>query len=172
MKKFYIVLLLSLIPAVSFAHFPTGWIGTWERDLIIHTQPGDRNQVLKMKLVIRESPQVDVLHWDIWYDDNNGGTWRNYNLVGNNPESGIYKMDELNSITLDMFYFNDIFYSMYSIGKAIITVEYALKDEKIFFEITAANNEGEKTGGLEDIPEVTNYPVRTVQKATLTKITN
>ncbi len=169
MKKIFVFLLFSLIPAVPFAQFPTGWIGSWEGDLIIHSQPGDRNQVIKMKLVIRESPQVDVHHWDIWYDDNIGGTWRNYNLVGNNSESGIYKMDELNSITLDMFYFNDTFYSMYSIGKAILTVEYALKDEKIYFEITAANNQGEITGGEGDMPEVTNYLVRTVQKATLTK---
>ena len=170
MKKFLLIFFITVIPAISFAQFPNGWIGTWEGDLIIHSQPGDKNQVIKMKLSIQESPQVGVRLWNIWYDDNNGGSWRNYNLVGDDPESGIYKMDELNSITLDMFYFNDTFYSMYSIGKAIITVEYALKDEKIYFEITSANNEGETTGGTEDIPEVTNYPVRTVQKAILTKV--
>lgn len=170
MKKFLLIFLTIVTPALSFAQFPNGWIGTWEGDLIIHSQPGDKNQVIKMKLSIQESPQVGVRLWNIWYEDNNGGSWRNYNLVGDDPESGIYKMDELNSITLDMFYFNDTFYSMYSIGKAIITVEYALKDEKIYFEITSANNQGETTGGTEDIPEVTNYPVRTVQKAILTKV--
>lgn len=170
MKKLILILLTIVIPVISFAQFPNGWIGTWEGDLIIHSQPGDRNQVIKMKLSIQESPQVGIRLWNIWYDDNNGGSWRNYNLVGDDPESGIYKMDELNSITLDMFYFNDTFYSMYSIGKAIITVEYALKDEKIYFEITSSNNEGETTGGTSDIPEVTNYPVRIVQKAILTKV--
>ena len=106
MKKASFLLFL-LIPFfvvnTSFAQFPDGWIGNWEGDLIIHSQPGDRNQVIKMKLSIQESQQIGVRLWDIWYDDNNGGTWRNYNLVGNNPESGRYKMDELNSISLDMF---------------------------------------------------------------------
>ncbi|MCB0720977.1 MAG: hypothetical protein KDC42_01630 [Ignavibacteriae bacterium] len=153
----------------SYAQFPNGWIGNWEGDLIAHNQPGDKNQVIKMKLSIQESPKVGVRLWNIWYDDNNGGAWRNYELVGDNPESGVYKMDELNSITLDMFYFNDAFYSMYAVGKALITVRYELKDEKIYFEVTSANIEGERTGGTEDIPEVINYPVRTVQKAVLTK---
>ncbi|MCB0474014.1 MAG: hypothetical protein KDC56_13215, partial [Flavobacteriaceae bacterium] len=132
MVKYVLIFIIFLIvTSNSYAQFPDGWLGTWEGDLIIHSQPGDRNMVIKMKLSIRESQLVAVRNWNIFYDDNNGGEWRNYNLIGDDPESGIYKMDEQNSIILDMFYFNDTFFSTYSVGKAIITVSYELKDEKI-----------------------------------------
>jgi len=168
--KFFLLLFLGtlLISNTSNAQFPSGWLGTWEGDLIIHSQPGDKNQVIKMKLSIQESPRVGVRLWNIFYDDNAGGSWRNYELVEVDQLTGHYVMDENNSIKLDMFLFNNVFYSMYSIGKAMITVRYELKDETILFEITSANNEGEITGGESDIPSVTNYPVRTIQKAVLT----
>ena len=169
--KFFLLLFLGtlLISNTSNAQFPSGWIGTWEGDLAIHSQPVDKNQVIKMKLVIAETADTDQITWKIFYDDYNGGSWRNYDLLTVDASTGHYVMDELNSIKLDMFYFNNVFYSMYSIGKAIITVRYELKESNILFEITSANNEGEVTGGEGDIPSVTNYLVRTVQKATLTK---
>lgn len=169
MRSALIIILFFIATKASLGQIPQQWIGTWEGDLAIHSQPGDKNRVIKMKLSIQESPRAGVILWGIFYDDNNGGSWRNYDLVTVDASTGHYVMDELNSIKLDMFYFNNVFYSMYSIGKAIITVRYELKENNILFEITSANNDGEVTGGEGDIPPVTNYLVRTVQKATLTK---
>jgi hypothetical protein len=124
-----------------------------------------------MKLHIMESPLKGTYYWRIFYNDNNGGSWRDYTLEVDSLEAGLFKLNEQNSIILNMFYFNDSFYSIYAVGKGLITARYELKDDKIYFEITSANTEGKSTGGVEDIPEVTDYPVHTVQKAVLT-ITN
>lgn len=167
---FSLFLLLSVFSLDSFAQFPDGWMGEWEGDLIIHSQPGDRNQVIKMKLEIIESPLYGIYYWRIFYDDNAGGSWREYTLEVDSIEAGQFRLNEHNSIVLDMFYFNDSFYSMYAVGKGLITARYELKDGKINFEITSANTEGKTTGGEGDVPDVTDYSVHTVQKATLTKI--
>ena len=169
MKSALLLITFFLITNISYGQIPSGWIGNWEGDLAIHTQPGDKNQVIDMKLSIQHSPRAGVTLWGIFYDDNNGGSWRNYELIEVDAKEGHYIMDELNSIKLDMFYFNNVFYSIFSVGKALITVRYELKDDIILFEITSANNDGEITGGEGDIPGVTNYAVRTIQKAILTR---
>lgn len=90
-------------------------------------------------------------------------------LRSNSLEAGLCRLNEQNSIILNMFYFNDSFYSMYAVGKGLITVRYELKDGNINFEITSANTVGKITGGEDEIPQVTDYPVHTVQKAVLNR---
>lgn len=151
------------------SEFPAGWLGEWKGKLIIYSENKVKSEVA-MELHIMNTDTDGHWKWTIVYGTGEMRQERPYELILVDKEKGKYKMDEKNSIILDITYANNTFYSTFNVEKNLITAIYRLEDKKIYFEIISSDMKSPLVTGQEgdDISIVESYPVNVTQKAVLT----
>lgn len=177
MKKymFFIILYLFIssagdnLKAQSVLNFPDGWIDRWTGTLYIYGE----NRIKEVYMELNIQPAEDTGHWKwtIIYGKGEFSQTRAYELILVDSAKGKYKMDEKNSIFLDVTYKNNSFFSTFEVEKNLITAVYSLIDNKIIFEIISSDMKAPLVTGQEgeDISTVISYPVTVVQRAELMK---
>lgn len=175
-KHFIIVLLLSLtLSATGFTFSKSNnplnplneWTGVWSGELDIKTSDGKSSKV-EMNLTISETETPGEWKWVTNYG---GSLTKDYILKAVDSENGIYKLDENNSIILDFYFTDNVFYSTFSVQKNILFSKYEFSNGEINFEVVSSpmhspnitGNENDESGPVDS------YPVYAVQKAVLKK---
>jgi hypothetical protein len=175
-KHLYSILFIVLIlftgkelSAQVTLNFPEGWIERWVGTLYIY---GEKNtKEIYMELKIEKAEEENHWKWTIIYGKGEFGQTRAYELILVDSAKGKYKMDEKNSIILDVSYKNNSFFSTFEVEKNLITAIYTQRDNTIFFEIISCDMKNPLVTGQEgeDISIVSSYPVTVVQRAELKK---
>ncbi len=173
MKKYWFLYFICvLFPLYTVADtIPQSWIGKWEGELVISTQP---EADIKMELEIIPFEKNDSsFHWNIYYKSPGNEDKREYELLAINQQKGFYKINEKNSIILDAYFHKNTLYAVFDVQDNLIHSIYRKTDKEIFFEIIMCKtNKYDITGGAENIPQVKTYPVQVVQHAILYKVKN
>ena len=97
---------------------------------------------------------------------------RNYTLVIKDKEKGIYEVDENNGIILPSKFSGNTLFSFFEVQGNLLSSRFAFYKDRLEFEILfiALKNKIKTGGTSEKIPEVTGYPISTIQSASLKKI--
>lgn len=167
---FPIIIIFFGLNRDSFAQsaFPEVWLGEWKGKLIIYSENKVKQEVA-MELHIRNTETDGHWKWIIIYGTGEFRQERHYELMLIDSAKGKYKMDEKNSIILDMTYANNTFYSTFNVEKNLITAIYRLEDKKIYFEIISSDMKSPLVTGQEgEVSTVESYPVNVTQRAVLT----
>ena len=179
MKKFQVIfaiLFFTILFLINFevignsvTDFPGGWLGKWTGKLLIYGE-GEPKEVY-MELNIKDAEDANHWKWTIIYGRGEFGQTRAYELILVDSVKGKFKMDEKNSIILDMTYRNNSFFSTFEVEKNLVTAIYTLIDNKIIFEIISSDMKNPLVTGNEgeEVSTVFSYPVTVVQKAELNK---
>jgi len=155
--------------------FPDTWEGNYKGDLMIYGVDSVKMQI-EMELKIKKTSNDSISDWTIIYHTKDKNDVRAYSLVLVDKQKGHYKIDEKNSIMLDVYLHNNlILTSFFEVMESTIIITYKKVDNNILFELIASKPEPvSKTGNTkfndEDIPEVLSFKVNGRQKAILKKV--
>ncbi|MFK8101825.1 MAG: hypothetical protein AB8G15_04855 [Saprospiraceae bacterium] len=161
---------LSLLQEDSLS-FPQTWEGIWVGELKIHNATG-LVQTLPMELHILPLDSADLYSWTIIYGEDKIKGKRDYLLVPVDPTQGHYLIDEQNSIGLDAFLLGEQFYQRFSVAGNMLLTSTALREGQLVWEIisgslTPVQVTGNTQRGDEEIPEVSAFPIKVLQRAIL-----
>lgn len=150
--------------------FPDNWLGTWKGTMEIQYSTGNYQEVA-CELYIEKTDTMDTWVWTIIYGEGETKQERKYELIAKDIEKGIYVIDEKNSIILDAFYANNTLISQFEVQNNLITSTYRKIDNIIYFQNLASNTKvSNKSGGEDTIPEVSSFPISSLQRAKLLRV--
>lgn len=158
----------------SNSGFPEAWLGTWTGELHIFSAKG-LMQKIPMGLEILKTDTPQVYTWNIIYGPDRASGLRPYRLKPVDPAKGHWVVDEGNNILLDTYLLGNELISAFSVqGGLLYTTSVLREDGKMDYVIYFGNDTpvSETGGGTyqgEEIPKVKSFPVKTLQKAVLTR---
>ncbi len=146
--------------------FPADWSGRWTGMLRIFSHG---RQVHRVPMQLTISPQGDSIRWAIQYDS---ADVRAYTLVAVDTASGLYVMDEHNSIRIETYLFGNKLIARYEVAGSDIVVTETLLGDELWFEVLASplapvSRTGDTVWQGDTIPPVKTYPVQVYQRARL-----
>lgn len=144
------------------------WQGVWKGNLEIWSTKTEKPQIVPMELHILPTDSAQKFIWKIVYNQEP----RNYILYAQNPEKGIFLLDEQNGIKMEMKLWQNLFVSTFEVENNLLVGTYRLQKKEIWFEILFyPKSNAQKTGNLPEqkIPEVVFYPSQVLQRAVLKK---
>lgn len=171
----FLILLVPGLNSISQANnqgaiqFPQDFVGTWDGELEIFFPGTDREpESVGFRFQIQPTEEEGQWHWRMQYA---GQQLRDYLLIEENAEMGLYKIDEGNSIVLDGQYANNMLLFNFGMGDATFFGRYIFqKKDEVVFEILTIRDEGSETGGDQGAPVVKNYNSVNFQTATLRRV--
>jgi hypothetical protein len=147
--------------------FPASWTGIW-KGTCHAVQPGGRTNSFAMELHILPTEEPQRMTWKLVYDAGDRRQERDYEIHAQDPAAGHYVVDEKNSILIDSYLVEDTLCCQYSVAGSLITVLYRKEGQRIQFKLISAGlDEASTTGGVEEVPDVSVYPVQIIQTAEL-----
>lgn len=158
------------------APFPESWTGNWSGTLDIFNARG-KVQSVPMTIEIHkiDTSSENRYTFGLIYGSKEAD-WRPYELVPVNPDKGLWKVDEKNSIVMESYLFGPKFLCWFTVqGNRILCTYEKTNDTTIIFEVvagleTAASTTGNtQTESGEEISEVKTFPVTAFQRAVLTR---
>jgi hypothetical protein len=174
--RFLLPVLLTLT-CVSFAtaQFPETWQGDWSGTLDIYNGAG-KVQSVEMTIEIHkiDTSTQGRYTFGLVYGSRDKD-WRPYELVPVSPETGIWKVDEKNSIMMESFMMGPKFLCWFVVQKSRVLCTYEkVDDSTMIFEVISGieanvSSTGNTTFNGETIPEVKTYPFSVFQRAVLKK---
>lgn len=155
-------------PSLSSSLEP--WLGTWSGTATNHRPDGSS---FDFPMVLEIGPiegSTDRYTWTITYGEGERRQVRPYELVIIDAASGLYAIDEKNSIVLDTVMLDGALYSQFEIEGVRLTSTYRLgpgSDEMTCEIVTGSTNPASTTGGSGDVSSVGLFPPRSLQRAVL-----
>jgi hypothetical protein len=151
---------------------PDEWIGKWAGTLEIYSLQG-KQQELPMELHIL--PRDSFYTYSIIYGPDKEEGLRDYLLKPVRPEMGWYKIDEQNTIEMDVYLLNGKMYSRFDVMGSLLLSTAEVKEGVMTYEIISGKLEPVRTTGNEtfegeDIPEVNAFPIQVRQVAYLRRL--
>ena len=167
------LLLFSTILIFGQTNFPAAWQGEWTGTLEIIYSTG-KVQELPMELHILPIDTSENFSWTIIYGEDREAGKRSYELVTLDAAKGLYAIDEKNSIQMEAYLLGGKFYQWFEVNGSLITTATWLDGEDLAWELVSGSIEPvSATGGQEvngeKIPTVKTFPVKTLQRARLTR---
>ena len=152
--------------------FPEDWVGKWAGTLEIYSLEGKQRE-LPMELHIL--PVDSFYTYSIIYGEDKVAGLRDYLLKPVRPEMGWYKIDEQNTIEMDVYILNGKMYSRFDVMGSLLLSTAELKDGVMSYEIISGKLEAIRTTGNEtfegeEIPEVKSFPIQVRQIAYLKRM--
>ncbi len=168
---------LAIISCFSLANaqFPETWQGDWTGTLDIFNGAG-KVQSVEMSVEIHkmDTSTQGRYTFGLIYGSKEKD-WRPYELVPVSPETGIWKVDEKNSIMMESFLMGPKFLCWFVVQQSRVLCTYEkVDDSTMIFEVLSGleaniSSTGNTTVGGENIPEVKTYPFSVFQRAVLRK---
>lgn len=161
--------------SAASAQFPETWQGDWSGTLDIYNGAG-KVQSVEMTVEIHkiDTSTQGRYTFGLVYGARDKD-WRPYELVPYSPETGIWRVDEKNSIVMESFLMGPKFLCWFVVQKSRVLCTYEkVDDSTMIFEVMSGleaniSTTGNSTSGGEDIPEVKTYPFSVFQRAVLKK---
>lgn len=173
MKKIILIVILICIAQSAYSQTgfnPEEWYGEWKGKLEILKAGIPDLQDVNMELHISKTSSKDTTNIVIIYKSGTINQERNYNLIAQDAERGLFKLDENNGIILDMNYFGTGLYSTFEVQGILITSAYVLSEGAIHFSVVSSNFlSPTESKSKEDNMTVKSFPVYALQKSILRK---
>lgn len=153
------------------SEFPDSWFGIWQGES--HYVGVGRSDTLRFGMELHVGPRIDStrVQWKTVYVQNGERQERPYSLVTVDATMGRYLIDEHNSITIPSALLGTTLFSHFAVGNVQLTTAYRRDGERLFVEMLSIRTDTSAvSGGFDDVPKVTTYPIRGVQRATLTRV--
>jgi hypothetical protein len=130
-------------------------------------------QKVKMQLIIQPADTAGQYTWHIIYGEKSEDN-RPYLLKPVDTGRGHWVIDERNGILIDQYWVGNRFTSMFTVQNSTILDSYYIEDGRLIAEFYAISAKPVSTTGLgiEDVPTVNSYEIKTYQKAILKKKRN
>jgi hypothetical protein len=168
MKQFlFYLLLFTNLCAFAQNAFPESWIGNWKGELeIIAPASGAVQAKFPMEIKIAATEKAGEWSWTIIY---NHKDVRNYLLRTKDKSRGLYEIDELNKIVLDLAVFGNTTVSSFEVDNMRIVDFHELKDGKMYFSLISYDESQTNLSGsgTAEIPTVKSNVVTAMQRAVL-----
>lgn len=159
----------SAEPSATRPPFPDTWTGIWTGTCRATKPDGSENE-FHMELHIARQPASNRYSWQLVYGEGEKRQIRDYELHFVDQKAGHYLIDEKNSISIDAWLVGATLHSCFAVGDALIVAEYTKAGAAILFNLDSYQMDSpEVTGGKEQIPEVSAYPLVVSQHARLSK---
>lgn len=168
-------LMISAIQAGLTQDFPQSWEGKWKGNLEIHTGKG-LMQTIPMELHILPTADSARHTFTIIYGAGEEASPRNYLLETVNPEIGLYRIDEQNSIKMEAYLLGNKLVQIFEVeGQRLISTTEKTGKKTMIWEILAGPADPISVTGNteidgEQIPPVNTFPVQVMQRANLRKL--
>ena len=161
--------------AAANTTFPDSWQGDWSGTLDIFNGKG-KVQSVAMTVEIHkiDTSKEGRYTFGLIYGSKEQD-WRPYELLPVNPEKGLWKVDEKNSIVMESYLYGPKLLCWFVVQDSRILCTYEKTgDNTMVFEVMsgaekAVSTTGNTKQGEEDIPEVKSYPFGVFQRAVLTR---
>ena len=163
------ILLAVLLPVVihSQSAFPASWEGNWNGVVEIYSVYG-LEQSVPMQLQIQPTGQDSTWTWRIIYGSGEEASTRDYRLRPVDIAGAHWETDEQNAIRLDGFMLGGTFYTVYEVDDLRFTTSTRLADRRLEYELVVSKGTPLRvTGDTPEVPKVSGFEVRSVQRATL-----
>lgn len=177
----YLLVLLLFCPVSwvfgqqTSASFPESWSGDWSGTLEIFNAKG-KVQSIWMTVEIHkiDTSTQGRYTFGLVYGSKDQD-WRAYELVPVEPEKGVWKVDEKNSISMESYLYGPKLLCWFTVmGSRILCTYEKTGEDTMIFEVvsgmeSAISTTGNTRQGEEDIPEVKTFPFSVFQRAILYK---
>lgn len=147
-----------LIGQVNEEYFGDRCVGHWEGTMYLCSE-GKINDSLRVKFEVEKMMDGKSWKWKTTYSAKSDEITKDYILRLVDDRSGSYVIDEGDGIMLNSFSFGNRLYSTFSVGDQLLTANYQLDKEILFFEVTSGKK-GQATGD----GTIFNYSVEHIQK--------
>lgn len=144
------------------SNFPEKCLGTWEGIMKIYKNNTLRDSV-KVRFTAARTNFQGVYTWKTEYFSATTPMIKDYKLVVDDLDKGLYKIDEGNGVELIAYNVDNKLYSMFKVNDIWLTASTQLRDDKLIFEVTS----GKQTN---EVKSITNYSFSNVQKVIMTRI--
>lgn len=148
------------------------WLGTWSGTAINHRPDGSSFDFPMILAIAPIDGATDRYTWTITYGEGERRQVRPYELVVIDDASGLYAIDEKNSIVLDTVMLDGALYSQFEIEGIHLTTVNRLgpgPDQMTCEILTTPAEPASITGNTGSVPPVGLFPPRSLQRAVLTR---
>ena len=155
-------------------HPLNNWLGTWSGTATNHRPDGSTFDFPMTLAIAPIDGATDRYTWTITYGEGEGRQVRPYELVVIDAASGLYAIDEKNSIVLDTVMLDGALYSQFEIEGVRLTTVNRLgpgPGQMTCEILTSSTEPASITGNTDGVPPVGLFPPRSLQRAVLTRST-
>jgi len=152
--------------------FPASWAGSWHGDLEIFNARG-KVQTVPMWIEIQkiDTSTTGRYTFGLVYGSREADQ-RPYELVPVDPEKGLWRVDEKNSIVMESYLYGPKLLCWFTVQGSRVLCTYEKRENDLLFEVyagpeAAVSTTGNTKLGEEDIPEVKTFPFSVFQRAVL-----
>ncbi|MCC7507319.1 MAG: hypothetical protein IT259_18580 [Saprospiraceae bacterium] len=155
--------------------FPASWEGDWVGKLNIYSTRGLAQSIDMMVEIHKIDTSTSGRYTFGLVYGSKEHDWRPYELVPVQPERGIWKVDEKNSIEMESYLFGAKLLCWFTVqGNRILCTYEKTGPDTMVFEVMSGNetpvsSTGNTKQGEEDIPEVKTFPFKVFQRAELVR---
>ena len=164
-----VLLALSIISYFfSYGQEPADYFGdrctgTWEGTMYL-SEGGKIKDSLTVTFEVKKKEEAKAWTWRTTYSGRPEKIVKDYVLKLVDASSGSYVIDEGDGILLNCYLFGQRLFSTFSVGDNLLTANYQLSKDGLYFEVTSSRRE-ESTGD----GSIYNYSVLHVQNVLLTR---
>jgi hypothetical protein len=163
----------GIAQAADSLGFPASWQGSWDGQLRIYNQKG-LAQTIPMVLEIHriDTSTTGRYTFGLVYGSKEQD-WRPYELVPVQPEKGLWRVDEKNSIVMESYLYGPKLLCWFTVqGSRILCAYEKTSADELVFEVmagpeAAVSVSGNTKQGEEDVPEVRTFAFSAFQRAIL-----
>jgi hypothetical protein len=169
MKKIsFIVILLFTVTVCLSQEIPTEYLGNYKGELKIFAPQEVKN--LQMEFEISATDTIGQYHYILKYIDTERTDVRNYKLISNKAEKGIFTLDENNGIKIPTTFVNNSLQSLFKVQNSLLASKISFIENAAVFEISMANTTRvDSTQTYDGNFKVEGFPIGTYQIAKLKK---
>lgn len=162
MKNIFIGL-FSIISTFCFSQtFPDKCLGVWEGTMKIYNNNTIRDSV-KVRFTAAKTDIDGNYIWKTEYLSEKRPMVKDYKLVVDDSEKGIFKLDEGNGVELIQYNVENKLYSLFQVDGIWLTSTTTLQNDQLIFEVTSGKEVNETKG-------ITNYAFTNVQRVVMDRV--
>ena len=152
--------------------FPASWAGSWQGTLEIYNGQGKVQSVPMWVEIHKIDTSTEGRYTFGLVYGSKEKDWRPYELVPVNPQYGLWRVDEKNSIAMESYLYGPKLLCWFVVNNSRILCTYEKSGDTMYFEVlsgieASVSTTGNTKQGEEEIPEVKTYPFSVFQRAVL-----
>lgn len=154
--------------------FPVTWVGYWTGVLDIFSAKGKMQTVPMDVEIAKIDTSANRYIFALIYGEDKVAGRRAYETIIKDPAKGLYINDEKNTIMMEEYLIAGKLYCWFEVQGTLLLSTFERRDEQLLFEIVSGSIApvsitGNQKHEGEDIPAVKTFPIKSIQRATLTR---
>jgi hypothetical protein len=167
-KRIPFIICLFIFNVSAAQDIPVEYLGIYKGELKIFAPQEVKN--LQMEFEVSATDTIGQYHYILKYIDTDRTDVRNFKLISNNAEKGIYTLDENNGIKIPTTFVNNSLQSLFKVQNSLLASKISFVENAAVFEISVANTARvDSTQTYDGNFKVEGFPIGTYQIAKLKK---